>query len=182
MAGAIERRTTGPFGAFPLRLPLGKLAACFVAAALIPIWWTVGLSQTPYLKTFYERTYWASLRDSYRLTSDGKLLPAEYALLLEQTEKGLSLASVEDAEASGNRLRVERRFVNPKLFHAWLRDEIYHGSALNTLRLLCNGRDNILPSTVPCRSQHRSSSSVVCDGWHASTRHTLCVVEAFQFV
>jgi hypothetical protein len=131
LAGAIERRTTGPFGAFPLRLPLGKLAACFVAAALIPIWWTVGLSQTPYLKTFYERTYWASLRDSFRLTSDGKLLPAEYALLLEQTEKGLSLASVEDAEASGNRLRVERRFVNPKLFHAWLRDEIYHGSELN---------------------------------------------------
>jgi hypothetical protein len=131
LAGAIERRETGPFGAFPLRLPLGKLCASVVAAALLPLWWTAGQSQTPYLKTFYEQTYWASLRDSYQLTTDGKTLPAEYALVLEESEGSLNLASVEDGEVSRERLRVERRSVNPNLFHAWLRDEIYHGSALN---------------------------------------------------
>jgi hypothetical protein len=134
LTGAIERSDTGPFGAFPLRLPLGKIGVSFVAAALIPLWWTVGQSKTPYLKTFYEQTYWASLRDSYRLTTDGNPLPAEYALVLEETGNGLNLASVEDAETSRDRLRVERRSVNPKLFHAWLRDELYHGSALNIYR------------------------------------------------
>ncbi len=47
------------------------------------------------------------------------------------TDQGESLATVGDAPGEfGGKVRVVRRAVNPKLFHAWLRDSVYHGSAV----------------------------------------------------
>ena len=48
------------------------------------------------------------------------------------TDQGESLATVADTPGElGGKVRVVRRAVNPKLFHAWLRDSVYHGSAVN---------------------------------------------------
>jgi type IV secretion system coupling TraD/TrwB family protein len=128
----MERRETGPLGAFPLRIPVGKLVAFCVAVAFAPLWWTVGQRQSPPLERFYEGAYWSSLKDSYRVSPNGKPLLVQYDLAVLDTDQGESLAAVADAPGElGGKVRVVRRAVNPKLFHAWLRDSVYHGSAVN---------------------------------------------------
>ena len=128
----MERRETGPLGAFPLRVPVGKLVAFCLAVGFAPVWWTVGKGQNAPLQRFYERAYWRSLKDSYRVSPDGKPLSVEYDLAVLDADQGESLATVEDAPGElGGKVRVVRRVVNPKLFHAWLRDSVYHGSAVH---------------------------------------------------
>ena len=50
----MERRETGPLGAFPLRIPVGKLVAFCLGVAFAPFWWTVGERQSAPLERFYE--------------------------------------------------------------------------------------------------------------------------------
>jgi hypothetical protein len=131
MGGAIERKEAGLGGPFPLRFPVGKTTAFILAAALTPLWSTVSQLRTPALQQFYSGTYWMSFRDSYHTGRDGQPVTVVYPIQIEQGPLGPSLATVEDADRLPERLRVEDRAVNPKLFHAWLRDQVYHGSALN---------------------------------------------------
>ena len=134
--GNIERQSTGPLGAFPLRIPLGKLLAVLAALALTPAWWALNEARSPFLEKFYERTYWVSLRDSFAVTPGGQPLAAEYEVALENTPTGLALAGVEDAEEFRGTLIIQKQSLNPKLFHAWLKDHVYYGSALNRYGLL----------------------------------------------
>jgi hypothetical protein len=132
----IERQSTGPLGAFPLRIPLGKVLAVLAALALTPAWWALNEARSPFLEKFYERTYWLSLRDSFAVAPGGQPLAAEYEVALENTPSGLALAGVEDAEEFRGTLIIQKQSLNPKLFHAWLKDHVYHGSALNRYGLL----------------------------------------------
>ena len=134
--GNIERQSTGPLGAFPLRIPLGKLLAVLAALVLTPAWWALNEARSPFLEKFYERTYWLSLRDSFAVAPGGQPLGAEYEVALENTPNGLALAGVEDAEEFRGTLIIQKQSLNPKLFHAWLKDHVYHGSALNRYGLL----------------------------------------------
>ena len=132
MAGEnVERQSTGPLGAFPLRIPVGKVLAVCVALLLTPAFWAINEARSPFLEKFYERTYWASLRDSFAMAPGGQPLATQYDVALENTPTGLALASVEDAEEFQDKLIMQKQSVNPKLFHAWLHDHVYHGSALN---------------------------------------------------
>ena len=106
------------------------LAVC-AALLLTPVWWAFNEARSPFLEKFYERTYWASLRDSFAVAPGGEPVAAQYEVALENTPTGLALASVEDAEEFQNKLIIQKQSVNPKLFHAWLHDHVYHGSALN---------------------------------------------------
>ncbi len=132
MAGEnIERSSTGWLGAFPLRIAVGKVLAVCAALLLTPVWWALNEARSPFLEKFYERTYWASLRDGFQVAPGGEPVAAQYEVALENTPTGLALASVEDAEEFQNKLIIQKQSVNPKLFHAWLHDHVYHGSALN---------------------------------------------------
>jgi hypothetical protein len=131
MAENIERQATGKLGAFPIRIPVGKMLAVCAALALTPAFWALNEARSPFLAKFYERTYWESLRDGFQLSPSGVPLAAQYDVALENTPTGLALASVEDAEQFHDQLIIQKQSVNPKLFHAWLTDHVYHGSALN---------------------------------------------------
>jgi hypothetical protein len=129
MGGTTERKEAGLGGPFPLRFPVGKLSAFLVAAAVVPLWWAVGEMRTPALQQFYAGTYWASLRDSYHTGRDGQPVTVVYSIRMEQGPLGPSLATVDEAERFPDRLRTEERAVNPRLFHAWLREQVYHGGS-----------------------------------------------------
>jgi hypothetical protein len=137
MAGEnVERQATGWLGAFPLRIAVGKLLAVFAALLLTPAFWALNEARSPFLQQFYEKTYWLSLRDGFQVGPGGVPIAAQYEVALENTPTGLALASVEDAEEFHDKLIIQKQSVNPKLFHAWLHDHVYHGSALNRYGLL----------------------------------------------
>ena len=92
----MERRETGPLGAFPLRVPVGKLVAFCLALGFAPLWWTVGQGQNAPLQRFYEGAYWSSLKDSYRVSPDGQPFLVEYDLAVLDVDQGESLATVAD--------------------------------------------------------------------------------------
>ena len=83
----VERQSTGPLGAFPLRIPLGKLLAVCAALLLTPAWWALNEVRSPFLQRFYEKTYWLSLRDSFAVAPGGQPLAAQYDVALENTRR-----------------------------------------------------------------------------------------------
>jgi hypothetical protein len=139
MPEEIERRQTGPMGAFPIRFPMAKAVAFLVGLALLPAWWEVGQATTSRLKKFYVSEYWASLKDSWRIGKDGAAVAADYRVLVVGAVSAPILADESTMAKTYLPLRETTISADPKAFHAWLSAAIFHGSPLKIYGLFVTG-------------------------------------------
>jgi hypothetical protein len=141
MPEEIERAATGARGAFPIRLPLGKLAGVLCGLALLPAWWTVGSMTTPRLQLFYASEYWSSATDAFRRTASGVVPPlVPYKVLATGPASAPLLATPATVAAAPPDAIYEQTIkADPKAFHSWLHDAIYNGSALKIYGVFVTG-------------------------------------------
>jgi hypothetical protein len=126
----IERAETGGRGAFPLRLPLGKVLAMGLAIGLLPVWWRVGESATPRIKRFYAWTYWSTLMDGLGPRT-GNPPMAVYRVLVVGEHTAPLLVTEQTLEAVPYQVREQSLSLDARRFHEWLRANVYGRSELS---------------------------------------------------
>jgi type IV secretory pathway TraG/TraD family ATPase VirD4 len=131
----IERAETGVRGAFPVRLPVGKVLAVALVIGLVPVWWTVGKAVTPRIKSFYARTYWKTLADGLGVSRHGQPKMGVYRVLVVGELSAPLLATEQTLEAVPDQVREQSISLDSKRFHEWLRANVYGGSELSIYSL-----------------------------------------------
>jgi hypothetical protein len=131
MREEIQRQTSGDRGALPFRFPAGKCLALFAAAALVPVWWTVGQANTPRIKEFYAKTYWSSLVSGWNSAPGGLPRMGMYRALVVGNPNSPLLASQATLDAVPEQVREQALLLDSKAFHAWLKTSVYGGTELS---------------------------------------------------
>jgi type IV secretory pathway TraG/TraD family ATPase VirD4 len=122
--GSISMRR--PSGAFPVRAPIGVIAGAVCAAALLPLWFKLGVVLAPQLQRVYLATYIKTGLQAAIPNVGRQPVEKQYLAVLN----GPKLAVQQSVDAHLQTLHQELITVNPLAFHLWLQKWIYGGSLL----------------------------------------------------
>ncbi|HEX3682131.1 MAG TPA: type IV secretion system DNA-binding domain-containing protein [Bryobacteraceae bacterium] len=118
-----------PSGSFPIRAPIGVIAGAFCAAALIPLWFKLGVARAPELQRFYLDTYVRTGLQSALPNLGKQPVEKQYFAVLN----GPNLAVQKSVDKHLETLHRELITANPQAFHSWMQKWIYNGSAMQAM-------------------------------------------------
>jgi hypothetical protein len=123
-----ERSDAAPWGAFPVRFPVGKALAAGLTLGLIPVWW--GMNQefgATALQRRYAWTYVQLQVQSFgRPKNDGKFgTRQEYRMLVEGPDDHPVLVDDEELNLHPTAPRESKILAEPRLLRDWMRANVF---------------------------------------------------------
>lgn len=118
-----------PSGSFPVRAPIGILAAVACATALLPLWFQLAVSLAPELERFYLATYIKTGFQSVLPNIGKRPVQNRYWVLLDGSNPAVETA----LEQHPQTIHREQITANPVALHLWLEKWVYGGSVLPRL-------------------------------------------------
>jgi hypothetical protein len=123
-----RRGDAAPWGAFPIRFPIGKALAVAGTLVLIPVWWSVNdwVGRTE-LQQRYAWTYLRVKAESLGQPASGGKFGAKQAYLLLVEGPASDLALVDDAELEVRPTVVHevKVLVEPVLLREWMKKTVF---------------------------------------------------------
>jgi hypothetical protein len=133
-----ERIDPAPWGAFPVRFPIGRWLGIVASVLLLPVWWQINRSGLTELQKYYLADY---VKTSVQT---GHFIPASfygappffirppasvkpYLLYVMGVEEQLSLATDQDLVDTPADVHVKWLEVSPKWLKNWLQTRVYPG-------------------------------------------------------